>query len=525
MTARGGAAAPRHRHPDAAARRTPRCSPARPSSSTTSSSPARCTCASCAARTRTPASRSIDARPPLGMPGVVAVLTGADLARRVGRPDAVRVAGHRRHEEPRALPDRDRQGLLRRRRRGGRGRHDRVPSAETRPTRWSSTTSRCRRWSTSRTRSADRVRHPRGLGTNTCYTWELDARRRRGRRRVRAAAHTVERALRAAAAHPDGDGAACGRRGAAAVRRRRHACTRRRRSPTSSRSCCALTLGIPEQQDAGRRARGRRRLRLEARTSTPRSCCALALARKLRRPVRWTEERSEDAQATIQGRGQIQDIELAADADGKVTAVRVRAARRHGRVPAARHARHPAARRVPLPRRLRHPDLLVRVHVGVHQQDADRRVPRRGPARGDVRDRARDGRAGRRGRHRSGRDPAAQLHPARRSSRTPRRPAWCFDSRRLRAGARPGARARRLRRRCAPSRPTAVRPASTKHLGVGISSYVEMCGLAPSRGARVAELRRPAAGRRRPCACCPPARCRWSPARRRTARATRRRGR
>ena len=50
---------------------------------------------------------------------------------------------------------------------------------------------------------------------------------------------------------------------------------------------------------------------------------ALALARKLRQPVRWTEERSENAVATIHGRGQIQHIELAADAEGKVTAVRV----------------------------------------------------------------------------------------------------------------------------------------------------------------------------------------------------------
>jgi carbon-monoxide dehydrogenase large subunit len=49
----------------------------------------------------------------------------------------------------------------------------------------------------------------------------------------------------------------------------------------------------------------------------------LALARRMRRPVRWTEERSEAAQATIQGRGQIQQIELAADAEGHVQAVRV----------------------------------------------------------------------------------------------------------------------------------------------------------------------------------------------------------
>ncbi|MGH9126834.1 MAG: xanthine dehydrogenase family protein molybdopterin-binding subunit, partial [Acidimicrobiales bacterium] len=50
----------------------------------------------------------------------------------------------------------------------------------------------------------------------------------------------------------------------------------------------------------------------------------VALARRLGRVVRWSEERSENAQATIQGRGQIQDIELAADADGKVLAVRVK---------------------------------------------------------------------------------------------------------------------------------------------------------------------------------------------------------
>jgi carbon-monoxide dehydrogenase large subunit len=50
----------------------------------------------------------------------------------------------------------------------------------------------------------------------------------------------------------------------------------------------------------------------------------VALARRLGRPVHWNEERGENTQATIQGRGQIQEIELAADADGKVTAVRAR---------------------------------------------------------------------------------------------------------------------------------------------------------------------------------------------------------
>ncbi|HLH45577.1 MAG TPA: molybdopterin cofactor-binding domain-containing protein, partial [Acidimicrobiales bacterium] len=51
---------------------------------------------------------------------------------------------------------------------------------------------------------------------------------------------------------------------------------------------------------------------------------ALVLARKLGQPIRWIEERTEHAQSTIQGRGQVQHIELAADADGRITAVRAR---------------------------------------------------------------------------------------------------------------------------------------------------------------------------------------------------------
>jgi carbon-monoxide dehydrogenase large subunit len=50
----------------------------------------------------------------------------------------------------------------------------------------------------------------------------------------------------------------------------------------------------------------------------------VALSRKHGVPVRWNETRSENTVATIQGRGQIQHMELAADADGKLTAMRVR---------------------------------------------------------------------------------------------------------------------------------------------------------------------------------------------------------
>jgi carbon-monoxide dehydrogenase large subunit len=51
---------------------------------------------------------------------------------------------------------------------------------------------------------------------------------------------------------------------------------------------------------------------------------ALAVAQRLGRPVKWTETRSEGYLSTIHGRDVWQDIELAATAEGKITAVRVR---------------------------------------------------------------------------------------------------------------------------------------------------------------------------------------------------------
>ena len=50
----------------------------------------------------------------------------------------------------------------------------------------------------------------------------------------------------------------------------------------------------------------------------------LLLARRLGLPVKWTEERSENYVATIHGRDMIQEIELAATEEGKITAVRTR---------------------------------------------------------------------------------------------------------------------------------------------------------------------------------------------------------
>ncbi|HET6695718.1 MAG TPA: molybdopterin cofactor-binding domain-containing protein [Gaiellaceae bacterium] len=51
---------------------------------------------------------------------------------------------------------------------------------------------------------------------------------------------------------------------------------------------------------------------------------ALVLAKRIGRPVKWTEERSEGYLATIHGRDQWQEMEYAADEDGKIRGVRAK---------------------------------------------------------------------------------------------------------------------------------------------------------------------------------------------------------
>lgn len=50
---------------------------------------------------------------------------------------------------------------------------------------------------------------------------------------------------------------------------------------------------------------------------------ALVLANRTGRPVRWTETRSENMVATHHGRDQIQDVEIAATSDGRITGLKV----------------------------------------------------------------------------------------------------------------------------------------------------------------------------------------------------------
>jgi carbon-monoxide dehydrogenase large subunit len=171
---------------------------------------------------------------------------------------------------------------------------------------------------------SDRVVIHEGEGTNRTYTWDLKIEGHEGQvdQAFANAAYTVsERYVqqrlipmamepRAVAAVPQPFGGDVILYSATQI-------------PHILKVMVALTLGIPEQQvrviapTVGGGFGGKLDVYAE-------ELLCVALSRKHKVPVRWNEERSENAQATIHGRAQHQHIELAADADGRLTAVRVR---------------------------------------------------------------------------------------------------------------------------------------------------------------------------------------------------------
>ncbi|MEE8603606.1 xanthine dehydrogenase family protein molybdopterin-binding subunit [Euzebya tangerina] len=92
--------------------------------------------------------------------------------------------------------------------------------------------------------------------------------------------------------------------------------------PHVLRLMLALTMGIPEQKlrvvapDVGGGFGSKLNVYAEEVLMT-------AIARKMGKPVKWTATRSEDIQATIHGRDQIQDISIAANADGTIRGLKV----------------------------------------------------------------------------------------------------------------------------------------------------------------------------------------------------------
>ncbi|WP_158887738.1 xanthine dehydrogenase family protein molybdopterin-binding subunit [Amycolatopsis anabasis] len=92
--------------------------------------------------------------------------------------------------------------------------------------------------------------------------------------------------------------------------------------PHILKTMSALTLGLPEHKlrviapDVGGGFGGKIAV-------LPEELAALLIARKLGRPVKWTESRSETMLAAHHGRDQIQDITISANRDGTVTGLKV----------------------------------------------------------------------------------------------------------------------------------------------------------------------------------------------------------
>jgi aerobic carbon-monoxide dehydrogenase large subunit len=91
--------------------------------------------------------------------------------------------------------------------------------------------------------------------------------------------------------------------------------------PHGSRAWLARILGLPPERirviagdvGGGFGAKG---------ALYPDQVAVIAAALALGRPVKWVEERSESFLATSHGRDQVADLEMAADADGRITAMR-----------------------------------------------------------------------------------------------------------------------------------------------------------------------------------------------------------
>jgi carbon-monoxide dehydrogenase large subunit len=170
--------------------------------------------------------------------------------------------------------------------------------------------------------AGDRVVIHEGLGTNRSYTWTLSPDPEAVERAFAQAAHVVHERYRHQRLIP----AAMEPRGVAAVPApyggdiTLYSSTQ---IPHILKVTIALTCGMPEQKVRviAPAVGGGFGSKLDVYAE---EFLAVALARRLGVPARWTETRSEAGVATIHGRGLIQDMELAADAEGHITAVRAK---------------------------------------------------------------------------------------------------------------------------------------------------------------------------------------------------------
>ena len=265
---------------------------------------------------------------------------------------------------------------------------------------------------------------------------------------------------------------------------------------------------------AGHHARRRRRLRRQDRRLPRGDRCSAGSPSELGRPVRWQRDpqRVDDGARPRPGPGPAHHDRRHPRRQGPRTTGSQRAPGRR-RVRRDGHDPRPVHDPADGVGRLRHPEHRVPHDVGRHQHDADRRLPRRRPAGGHRRHRAGDGPVRRRDRHGPGR--GAPDEPDRRSSPSRTRPSigQTYDvgdyERRPRQGARRG-RLRRAARRAGARAATPATPCSSASASASTSRSPAAC----RRSARAPRSR-----------CATTAGPSSTPARRRTARATTRRGR
>ena len=198
--------------------------------------------------------------------------------------------------------------------------------------------------------------------------------------------------------------------------------------------------------------------------------CAWA-AKKIDRPVKWTSDRTEAFLSDAHGRDHVTHAELALDASGKITGMRV-----HTIANLGAYLSTFASLRADLPLRgaalgpVRYPKHLLRGRRGLHQHRAGRRLSRRRASGGDLRRRTSRRSRGARNAGRSSRVPTQELRhlfPASDAGQS-----WPMTWAITRC-ARQGAGARRLQGR---RRAQGASAAKGKLRGIGMSAYIEACG-------------------------------------------------
>jgi aerobic carbon-monoxide dehydrogenase large subunit len=151
------------------------------------------------------------------------------------------------------------------------------------------------------------------LGTNECYVWKLESEGFDGGGDVVVTRRYYQPPLIPNAIEPRGVLAQAGPTGEVTM-------WSATQVPHVLRFALQLVLGIPESKlrviapDVGGGFGSKLNVYAE-------EALAVALARRLRRPVKWIEERSENYLATIHGRDFVTELTFAATTDGTITAV------------------------------------------------------------------------------------------------------------------------------------------------------------------------------------------------------------